>query len=204
MHFVMLIRWPNLTVCSQGSYPLLWHHHISRSMQQHCVFYLALTASGGRIPGTKCSSGEMKNPSWIWQSACSSVWTQNYNCKTTRQQWYWRAVMREQMEYLVYVDGIVLRHQILALLSVSNDLTELKDSIKHKWESTYQLLLFKHISWEYSSISQNSKHKTLNHWQWPTGGELSGSLGNSMGPNSPVKKIYFFLTLFYFLNFIEC
>lgn len=37
--------------------------------------------------------------------------------------------MREQMEYLVYVDGIVLRHQILALLSVSNNLTELKDSI---------------------------------------------------------------------------
>lgn len=28
-------------------------------------FYLALTASGGRIPGTKCSSGEMKYPSWI-------------------------------------------------------------------------------------------------------------------------------------------
>lgn len=27
--------------------------------------YLALTASGGRIPGTECSSGEMKYPSWI-------------------------------------------------------------------------------------------------------------------------------------------
>ena len=38
----------------------------------------------------------------------------------------------------------------------------------------------------------------------PTGGELSGSLGNSMGPDSPVKKMYFFLILFYFLNFIEC
>lgn len=37
--------------------------------------------------------------------------------------------MREQMEYLVYVDRIVLRHQILALLSVTNNLTELKDSM---------------------------------------------------------------------------
>ncbi len=36
------------------------------------------------------------------------------------------------MEYLVYVNWIVLRHQRLALLSVSNELTELKDSAKHK------------------------------------------------------------------------
>lgn len=39
---------------------------------------------------------------------------------------------REQKDYLVYVNWIVLRHQRLALLSVSNDLTELKDSAKHK------------------------------------------------------------------------
>lgn len=33
--------------------------------------------------------------------------------------------------YLVYVNWIVLGHQRLALLSVSNDLTELKDPAKH-------------------------------------------------------------------------
>ena len=38
----------------------------------------------------------------------------------------------------------------------------------------------------------------------PTGGEMNGSLGNSIGPDSLVKKIYFFLILFYFLNFIAC
>ena len=36
------------------------------------------------------------------------------------------------MEYLIYVNGIVLRHQRPAPLSVTNVLTELKDSIKHK------------------------------------------------------------------------
>ena len=38
----------------------------------------------------------------------------------------------------------------------------------------------------------------------PTGGELSGSLGNLMGPDSQLKKMYFFLILFFFLFFIEC
>lgn len=42
----------------------------------------------------------------------------------------------EQIEYLVYVNWIVLRHQGPALLSVPNDLTELKDSAKHKQGGT--------------------------------------------------------------------
>lgn len=44
--------------------------------------------------------------------------------------------MRRAQMYLVYVDWIVLRHQRLTLLSVSNDLTEFKDSAKHKHSSS--------------------------------------------------------------------
>lgn len=42
-------------------------------------------------------------------------------------------------KYLVYVHWVVLRHQGLALFSVSNDLTKLKDSTKHKQN---QLILY--------------------------------------------------------------
>ncbi len=45
-------------------------------------------------------------------------------------------VKREQFEYLGYVNWIVFRHQRLTLLSISNDLTELKDPLKHKKSKT--------------------------------------------------------------------
>lgn len=44
--------------------------------------------------------------------------------------------MREQRENLIYMHWIVLRHQSLTPLSVSNDLTELKDPVKHKHNSS--------------------------------------------------------------------
>lgn len=63
-----------------------------------------------------------------------------------------------QTEYLVYVNWVVLRHQRLALFSISNNLTELKDSEKHKQGATYQfnistrlsisaLITQKHLNW---------------------------------------------------------
>lgn len=44
------------------------------------------------------------------------------------------------MEYLVYVNWIVFWQKSLALLSVSNDLAELKDSVKDQEGRTYQFI----------------------------------------------------------------
>lgn len=41
-----------------------------------CRCYLAFTDSAGKMPGTKCSSGETKWPLWILQSEWSSTWKQ--------------------------------------------------------------------------------------------------------------------------------
>lgn len=61
---------------------------------------------------------------------------------------------RDQEKYLVYVNWVVLRHQGLALFSVSNDLTKLKDSTKHK---KAQLIMYSTTEWELTEWDINHK-----------------------------------------------
>lgn len=63
---------------------------------------------------------------------------------------------RRGRKYLVYVNWVVLRHQGLALFSVSNDLTELKDSTKHK---KAQLIMYSTTEWELTAW--DIKHKSI-------------------------------------------